>query len=241
MPLPLVADSLDAVPEPLRAAYVERDGKFHLDAEIEDAAPIKAKAAELLNETKAERRKRQEAEQRLAALEQEREAAAAGLTAEKLAEIRKQAEDRYKPIVEENATLKSQIRARDLDGTVKGLLAKANAVDIEDAWRVVGHEFDLTDDGKVFLKANPTADVESYITKELVAKKGHLFRGTQAAGGGAAGQQNANGGGGSGAKPVVQWTSDERAAYIEQHGVEAHQQLLNDYMRATVLKAKAAA
>ena len=237
MPLPLVADTLDAIPEPLRGAYVEREGKFHLDAEVEDVTPLKTKNAALLDETKAERRKRQEAEQRLAALEQEREAAAAGLTAEKLAEITRKAEERFAPTVEENKSLKQELRARDLDGTVKSLLSKANAVDVDDAWRVVGHEFDLTDDGKVFLKSDPTADVESYITKDLVAKKGHLFKGTAASGGGAAG--HSGGGRGGAAKPPTEWSTEERAAYIEQHGAEKYRDLLNEQMRVA-LRPKAA-
>jgi hypothetical protein len=238
MPLPLVADTLDAIPEPLRSAYVERDGKYHLDAEVEDVAPLKAKQRELLDETKAERRKREAAEQRLAALEAEREAAAAGLTSEKLAEIQRKAEEKYAPKLAELTAAQEKIRALQLDGTVKSLLAKAGAVDVDDAWKVLGAEFDLTDDGKVILKSDPTADVEQYVTKTLVAKKGHLFKGTQAAGGGAAG--HAGGSGAGGAKPPTQWSSEERAAYIDQHGGDAYRALLNAEMRAALAPKKAA-
>lgn len=238
MPLPLVTDSLDAIPEAARAVYVERGGKYHLDAEVEDVSPIKAKNAELLNETKAERRKREAAEQRLAALEAEREAAAAGLTSEKLAEIQRKAEEKYAPQLAALSAAEAKIRAMQLDGTVKSLLAKANAVDVEDAWKVLGSEFDLTDDGKVILKSDPTADVEQYVTKTLVAKKGHLFKGTQAAGGGAAGQQV--GGGAGGTKPPTEWSTEERANYIDANGPESYRSLLNEHMRAVVLKPKAA-
>lgn len=49
MPLPIVADSLDAIPEPLRGAYVERAGKFHLDADVKDpSAELVAKNGELI-------------------------------------------------------------------------------------------------------------------------------------------------------------------------------------------------
>jgi hypothetical protein len=59
MPLPLVVDKLDTVPEGARAAYVEKDGKFVLDAEIEDTSGIKAKNADLIarNKQLAERAK----------------------------------------------------------------------------------------------------------------------------------------------------------------------------------------
>lgn len=41
MALKLVVDKIEDVEENLRPLYVERDGKFHLDAEIEDPAPLK--------------------------------------------------------------------------------------------------------------------------------------------------------------------------------------------------------
>lgn len=53
MPLPLVTDSLDAIPEAARGAYAERDGKFVLDAAIEDTAGLKAKNAELIAKNKS--------------------------------------------------------------------------------------------------------------------------------------------------------------------------------------------
>lgn len=57
MPLPLVAEKLDAIPEAARGAYVEREGKFFLDAPVEDVSGLKAKNAELLGKlTKASER-----------------------------------------------------------------------------------------------------------------------------------------------------------------------------------------
>ncbi len=59
MPLPLTVDSLDTVPEAARGAYVEKNGKFTLDAEIEDVSGLKAKNTELIskNKTLSERAK----------------------------------------------------------------------------------------------------------------------------------------------------------------------------------------
>jgi hypothetical protein len=51
--LPVVTDSLDAIPEAARGAYVERNGKFHLDAEIEDTSGLKANNAALRKEKEA--------------------------------------------------------------------------------------------------------------------------------------------------------------------------------------------
>lgn len=236
MPLPLVADSLDAIPEAARGAYVNRDGKFHLDTEVEDVTPLKAKNVQLMDETKAEKRKRQELEAKLAEIEAEAHAKSVGLTAEKLAEIKAQAEAKFRADLEERDALKQENRQILLDMRAKSLLAKANAVDVDDAWKVVGSEFDLTTDKKLILKADPTADVEAYITTALRAKKPHLFKGTEAAGGGAAGITT--GGGQAGTKPVTQWTSDERRAFIEEHGPEAHRALLDQYQRSGLATAK---
>lgn len=52
MPLPIVADSLDAIPESARGAYVEREGKFHLDAQFEDTSGLKQKNKDLLDRNK---------------------------------------------------------------------------------------------------------------------------------------------------------------------------------------------
>lgn len=51
--LPLVVDKLDAIPEPLRGAYVETDGKFRLNTDVEDVSGLKAKNSELLGKLKA--------------------------------------------------------------------------------------------------------------------------------------------------------------------------------------------
>jgi hypothetical protein len=53
MPLPLIADSLDAIPEGARGAYVERESKFYLDAAIEDTSGLKATNAKLIAEKRA--------------------------------------------------------------------------------------------------------------------------------------------------------------------------------------------
>jgi hypothetical protein len=220
MPLTIV-ETLDDVPEPAREQAMElKDGRYALVEDV-DVGPLKAKADELLRETKAERAKRKALEDKLAQVEAERQAQAAGLTSEKLAEIVAQAENKYKPVVEELTTLKAALRAERLDGRVKTLLGQARAADIDAAWKVVGDHFDLTDDGALMVKADPTAKADEYIQRTLVTKYPFLFQGTQAAGGGAAGR-GANGASGN-AKPITQWTSDERAAFIESQGIDAFQ------------------
>lgn len=52
MPLPISADSLDAVPEAARSFYIQKDGKYHLDAPIEDVSGLKAAQRTALAEKK---------------------------------------------------------------------------------------------------------------------------------------------------------------------------------------------
>lgn len=61
----LVLESLDAVPEPLRALFREEGGVGFRYQPPEDPAPYKRKSAELLGEKKREQQKREEAERRL--------------------------------------------------------------------------------------------------------------------------------------------------------------------------------
>lgn len=68
MPLPLVADSLDAIPEGARGAYVERDGKHYLDATIEDTTGLKTKNTELVGKLTAAQKRAKELEDRAAVL-----------------------------------------------------------------------------------------------------------------------------------------------------------------------------
>lgn len=235
MPFPIF-ESADAIPEGFRGEYVEKDGKWH--PKVEDVTPLIRKRDELLTEVKQANTAKREAEARLAALEAEKDAHAAGLTAEKLAEIQSKAEAKFRPTLDENTALKQQLRALRLDSTVKGLLASKDVIDPDAAWKIVGDDFDLTDDGKAILKSDPTADLTQYVTGALKQKYPFLFKGTQADGGGAAGMQRASGG--SGQKPITQWTSDERRAFIEANGVEAHQKALQDYQREA-MKPKVAA
>jgi hypothetical protein len=238
--MPLKAyDAKDAIPESLRDAAIEtKDGKFVV-AEDEDTTPLKNSIAATRKERDAAKKKAQELEVRLAELEEEVTAGKKGVSSDKLAEIRKQAEEKFKADLEERDRLRGEVRSLKLDGSVKAMLAKAEAVDVNDAWEIVGKEFDLTDDGKPIVKADPTADVEKYVAS-LRAKKPHLFKGSQASGGGAAGKQN-GGLPSANAKPVTQWTVEEKAAYREQHGEDAIQGLLNQYMRDKVGKPKVAA
>src|SRR6266581_8541859 len=57
MPLAQTVDSLDSIPEAARGAYVEKDGKFHLDFEVPDVEGLKKHNKTLSDESAARRLK----------------------------------------------------------------------------------------------------------------------------------------------------------------------------------------
>lgn len=141
---------------------------------------------------KAESKARKELENRLAELEQERTAEKIGVTSERLAEIRAAAEAKFKADLEERDRLRVEVRGLKLDGTVKSMLVKSDVVDPDAAWKLFRDQFDLTDDGKPIVTADPTTDIEQYIGGTLRQQYPYMFRGTQADGGSARGNRGTN-------------------------------------------------
>lgn len=231
--MPLKAfDTRDAVPEAHRANAIEtKDGKFVISEE-EDTTGLKNSLKAAREERATAERKAKELESRISTLEESIEAGKAGISGDKLTEIQRKAEEKFQPQLTELEERRKELRELRLDGAVKSLLGKAKAVDVDAAFKVVGDQFDLTTDGKLIVKADPTADVEKYITGTVVTKHGFLFKGTEADGGGAAGAQN--GLPGDGKTSPTKWTSEQREKYIEANGSEAYSKLLNEELRAGV-------
>lgn len=227
MPFPTFATP-DEIPEPFRDAYEEKDGVYV--AKTEDVGGLKAVLADQKARAKRAAEKAAEAERQLTELREAMDADKKGISGDKLAEIRAQAEAKFKPHLDELEATRQQLRALRLDSAVKGLYAKAEMFDPDAAWKITADEYDLTDDGKVILKADPTADLEKHITTALKAKYPFLYKGTQAAGGGAVGSRPA-GASTANSKPVTQWTPDEKQAYREQHGEDSIRLLLEQHLR----------
>lgn len=233
MPLETFA-ALDAVPEDQRSSAIEtKDGKFVVYRD-EDVTGLKNTVSSTRKERDEAKRRAAEIESELARLKEEAEAAKNGLSGEKLEEIRRKAEEKFKPVLDERDALRTKYRQRLLDGDVKARLSAAGVIDATAAWKIVGEEFDLTDDEKVVLKADPTADIEQHIKGELRKRYPFLFKGTEAAGGGAGGGGSA-GAGGLDADPT-KWSSDERRAYIESNGAESYRARLDAHQRNMITK-----
>jgi hypothetical protein len=121
-------DTLDAIPENLRAAYVEKGGKFVLDVEIEDTTGLKTKNAELI-------RKQKELAARAAVLgDRTPEDVQADLElAAKFKEDRAKAEGNFETLksqlIEKHTTelTKASSRATKVEGKLYDVLAKREA------------------------------------------------------------------------------------------------------------------
>lgn len=179
MPLPLVADTLDAIPEPLRSAYVEKDGKYHLDADVPDVSGLKA----AIQKEREDRRKVEKALEAAAAAAREQEVKDKGLLEVK----QKWDAEQLQPLKAEKDRLEQQVRALSLEGPLKAKLG-TRLVDeraVEAVWALEAGKFDLAD-GKPILKDDPTKPIDAYFDG-LKQNYPWAFKGTAASGGDAAG------------------------------------------------------
>lgn len=211
------------IPAELADKVIEaKDGSFYHFAD-EDTKGLKSALDKERDAAKEAKRIAAEERAKREAFEAEAKAREAGLTGEKLAEIRAQAEAKFKADLDERDRLKQENRTLRLDTQAKSLLAGL-VPDVDAAWKLIGSDYDLTDDGKAIVKGDPTADVKAHLTQTQKEKYPWLFLGTGAAGG--AGTGGRGGAGGGTAKPPTAWTADERSEFLRTHGAEAYQTLL---------------
>lgn len=87
-----------------------------------------------------------------------------------------------------------------------------------------------------------TQTLNEYFRSDYKREAKDHFVGTKAGGGGAGGKvattDLAGGDGDWSSKPPMQWTSEQRRDFIEQHGPEAYRERLNNHLVQTVQSAK---
>lgn len=192
-----------------------------LDAAVtERNKALEAKRDELLGEVRGLKDKLRSSEegytelqQRLAALEEERKAAEANVSSDKLEEIRQAAEanmeKKYGPVRKQLEEAQNTIRKLQLDNVVKAEMGKngVRGERVDALFRLAGDRFDLTDDGKPMLRDNPTAPIDAYISDELAKEYPEFYEGTGSSGGGAP-KSTVSGGGN-------QVQASDNAAFLE--------------------------
>lgn len=253
MPLNLVVDSLDDIPEAARGAYVKQDdGKFKLDFEVEDTTKIKS----ALQKERENNKAMKDAVKAWEALGMSREeidevlrknAAEAENALKKKGDfdgILKQHQEKWG---KERATLENELnvakaseRSAIVGERVLGALAKANATqegtDLLPERLAARIKFE-TVDGKRVLKilsddgatpmagtgADGTATIDDLV-KEAMTKYPSLFKGSGAGGGGKPPGEKGGGGSGVGKKSDLK-TMKAKGDYVEKYGMEAYEAL----------------
>ena len=213
MALQPVVDTIDSVPEPLRTAYVERDGKFHLD--VEGLVP-KAKLDEFRETNIARSRELDALRQRYdgvdpdkfreyetrAAKERDKRLIDAGkmdeLIEARVGAMRTDHKMALDGIASENKTLKQRLESLLVDGALRDAAAKAGvrpgAVDDvllrgRMVFRVEGDKAIAYDGDKaMYGKSGDPVSVSEWI-EGLSQKAAHLFEPSN--GSGARGSGNA--------------------------------------------------
>ncbi len=190
--LALVVEKLDAVPEALRAAYVERDGKFHLDADLPDTEGLEATVAEERRLRDAAEKLMRKAVQEADRLKNAKKASDAGLTEDQLrqlrADVRAEVEAEFAPVQADAEKAKAENRTLLLDNVMQQELLAAGFLPtrIKQVWQLHGGEFDLTDDRKPMVKGKPGIEPKKHV-EALKKLYPEWVQGTRAGGGGAAG------------------------------------------------------
>lgn len=199
MPLKLFATKEEIPAEQQGEAIELKDGKFAIVEESDTSGLTSAIESERTKREAAEKLAKKAADE-LKKLQTRTAAGDAGVTAEKLAEIEKQVEERivekYKPQIDAAEAYAKENRTLKLDAQVKTLAGKCGVIgaEMENWWGLHGSKFDLTSDGKPVVKGKEGAALDKFISDELKKATPYFYEGTKAAGGGAAGVTNGGGG-----------------------------------------------
>lgn len=183
----------DEIDEALRGSAIEtKDGKFLVE-EPDDNSALEGALAKARTDKEATERLNKKLADELKKIETKNKAAESGISAEKIAEIEKQIQDRlteeYRPRLEQNESLAKQVRELTLDTQVKAQAAKLGVIgsEIPKWWKLHGENFDLTTDGKPIVKGQEGVSMEQYIGTTLKKDTPYLYEGTKATGSGAPG------------------------------------------------------
>lgn len=212
MTLKLELASLDGLDATVAALYTEKDGKFRLDVDgVEDVSGLKAKIAELMGETKAERDKRKALEEAAEAAEAER-AKQAG----EFKTLYEKAQADLDKERAENRAFKQKIEEKDREGVAASIAGELTR-DTSRAALLKKEALSFlknSDDGVKFEIGGVGVD-RAKVLEHLKAAYPFLVDGNQAGGGGAPG-----GGGGAAKTKLSEMTEAERVKLYRDNPTE---------------------
>jgi len=188
--------TLDAIPDALRAsALTLADGTFGVVEDV-DTTAMQSDLTDLRRKLDAADKATRKAASEAAASELAKKAAEQGVTAEALnkirADVRKEVEGEFAPQLATAAASMAELRELKVDTRVKEIALKQGVRPdrIDQWWRLNGHHYDLTADGKaVVVKGQEGVAVDKHVGK-LKDETPEFYVGTLAKG------SNSTGGGG---------------------------------------------
>lgn len=188
------------IPAVILDLYEEKEGEWvpKPDEEAEDTTALKTALEKERKARKDAEKAAKDAEKSAADKKKDDDLRSKGLTDEQLKKIREEVradvEKEYAPTKEAAEKLKKENRTLRLDNAVKTVMSKkevgVRADRLDTLWKLVGEDFDLTDDGQPMVKDKPGTTVEKYLMDTVKKTFPEFYVGTQAAGGGAKGDHS---------------------------------------------------
>lgn len=183
------------VPDSMKPFYAAKeDGTWHVKPEeVPDVTALQTSLNSERTLRETEEKARKDAEKKLVDLRKKQEAKDKGVPEEELERIRKEEEAGRKPLIDENAVLKTENRKLKLSDRVLKLFLEAGGMPErqEDAMMHLERRTDLGDKDGIVVKdkaGNVTAEkIEDFLTKTFKTEKPWLYTGSGAGGGGATG------------------------------------------------------
>jgi hypothetical protein len=184
MPFPIYATEAE-VPAEQKDVYELRDAQWH--PKLVDVTRLEGTLVKVRSEKAEAERKAREVADKLATLQREHDAKAKGVTDADLQKIRDDEAAARKPILDENATLKADLRKLTLTDRVQSdaLLYKVMPDRIKDAMLVFASLTALSDDRKVVYlddAGQVTALTAERFHADQKLKRPWLYEGTIASG-----------------------------------------------------------
>ena len=182
MPLPTFK-TLDEIPEAFRSEYEEKDGQW-VPKELTGLKSALQKEREAREAAEKAAREARKAADELETAEKGRKA---GINDETLAQLRAELDKKLEPVAKERDEALAKLRTLQLDGAVKGILAKGGVRPerLDVFWSVIRDRFELTAEGTPILKGDATADLSKVASETLKKEFPEFYAAPAASGGGA--------------------------------------------------------
>ena len=187
-----IFDKIEDIPEAQRDVYEEKDGKWH--AKVPDVTNLTSAIEKERTGRETEEKARKKAEKDLADLRRKATAAESNISEEQLEKLRKEDDDKRKPIQDELDKTKAELtKVKKTDRVQRLFLDSGGMPDrVEDAMLSLDRRTGLTEDGNTITVLDKdgkltTEKVEDFVKASFKKEKPWLYAGSGGSGSGAGG------------------------------------------------------